>query len=318
MIEIPGAILVSGNLVHDIVVRPASEIRFGGTIWVDRIEQHMGGNGASTSYAAALLGAPVRLIGMIGDDDFGLQIRTRLASAGVDVSLLATNVEHGTASSVVIVREDGARAFLHKPGVSSVAFAPPFSITQASAAGCSHYHLANPYSLPHVRPIAGRLLREAKELGLTTSLDTAWDSRGEWMQVLEPCLAHLDLLFVNEEEARLLTGADDPESAARHFLNAGAGSVVIKLGARGAVVFGKDRLDVPAHVVDAADTTGAGDCFAGALLAGLYHGYPPRRAMQLANAAGALSVSRVGATSGLLPLAETLDWAASSSPTPCR
>lgn len=310
MFAIPGAILVSGNLVHDILVSPASGIRFGGTIWVDRIEQHMGGNGASTSYAAALLLAPVRLIGMVGADDFGRQIRARLAYAGVDVSLLATDgAEHGTASSVVIVREDGARAFLHKPGVSSAAFAPPFSIDASSAAGCSHYHLANPYSLPHVRTAAGRLLREAKELGLTTSLDTAWDSRGEWMKVLEPCLAHLDLLFVNEEEARLLTGAEDPESGARHFLNAGVGSVVVKLGARGAVVFGDERLEVPAYEVEAVDTTGAGDCFAGAFLAGLYHGFSTARAMQLANAAGALSVSRIGATTGLLPLEETLAWA---------
>jgi sugar/nucleoside kinase (ribokinase family) len=309
MFAIPGSILISGNLVQDIVVAPVQEIRFGGTVWVDRIEQHMGGNGANTAYAAALLGAPVRLIGMTGNDIFGHQIRGRLLAAGVDLGLLEFGNE-ATASSVVLVREDGARAFLHRPGVSREVFRHPFLFSQANTSGCSHYHLANPFSLFHLRPIAHRLLQEARELGLSTSLDTAWDSLGEWMKVLEPCLQYLDLLFVNEDEARILTGEPDPDRAAVSLRKGGARAVVVKLGSRGSIVFDDGiRIESPAFPVTVADTTGAGDCFVGGFLAGLRHGYHLERVARLANAVGARSVTALGSTTGLLPLEQTLAWA---------
>ena len=301
MIRIPGGILVSGNLVQDIVVSPIEEVRFGGTVWVERMEEHMGGNGANTSFAAALLGAHVKLIGMVGCDPFGRAIRERLSQ--VDLSLLLTG-EGATASSVVLVRQDGARAFLHRPGVSHEAFASGFGFTASVVEGCSHYHLANPFSLPHVRAIAGRFLADAHGLGLTTSLDTAWDSKNEWMKVLEPCLPYLNLLFVNEDEARLLTGSADPQIAAAAF---GVPSVVVKLGARGCLVYdGGVYAEYPAFPVKVVDTTGAGDCFAGGFLAGLAHGFAVGRAARLANAVGALSVSRLGSTAGLMGLNETM------------
>ena len=302
-------ILVSGNLVYDTLTGPITEIRFGGTVWVDRIEGHMGGNGANTAYAAGLLGAPVRLLGMVGDDDYGHKIRERLSGAGVDLSFLMTGV-HGTASSIALVRQDGARALLHRPGVSREAFAEPFSITQEMARECTHCHLANPFPLPQVRGQAPRMLREARAYGMTTSLDTGWDSLGEWFKVIEPCLPGLDLLFVNEDEARELTGTGDPELAAGFFLKAGVGCVIVKLGARGAVALDNfRRVESPAFPVAAIDTTGAGDCFVGAFLAARQFGYPVERALRLANAVAARSVSAIGSTSGLLRLDETLVWA---------
>ncbi len=157
---------------------------------------------------------------------------------------------------------------------------------------------------------SGRLeLEREREAGLATSLDTGWDSRGEWMTVVEPCLPHIDILFANEDEGRMLTGMAGPADIARAFRARGAATVVLKLGAGGCMVFdGADALDIHAFKVDVIDTTGAGDCFVAGFLAGLHLGYPLAEAAMLANAAGALSTQKLGGVSGVRSLKETLEW----------
>jgi sugar/nucleoside kinase (ribokinase family) len=107
----------------------------------------------------------------------------------------------------------------------------------------------------------------------------------------------------------MLTGVEDPLEAAKKLREAGAGAVVVKLGAKGCAVFSRsEELRVPAFEIDVLDTTGAGDCFAGAYLAALQRGCPDKDAARIANAAGALSVRRVGAVGGLLSWEDTHDW----------
>jgi sugar/nucleoside kinase (ribokinase family) len=129
------------------------------------------------------------------------------------------------------------------------------------------------------------------------------------MALLGGCLPHLDILFVNEDESRMLVGASDPDQAARFFLDRGVGMAVIKLGGAGCAVYAHDRsFRVPAYAVDCVDTTGAGDCFVGAFLAALEAGDTVEEAARLANAAGALSVESLGATTGILSREETIAW----------
>ncbi len=200
-----GGVLCSGNIVFDILVRPVDELRWGATTWVESIEQHIGGNGANSSYCLARLGVPVRLLSVVGPDAFGTQLAAILSDAGVDISQI-TRTAAPTATSVVLVQSGGARLFLHRPGSSGEAFPSRSSFTQDRIANLPHYHVANVYALPQFRAHAGETLRRARAAGLTTSLDTGWDARGQWMDVLGPCLPHLDLLFVNEDESRMLSG----------------------------------------------------------------------------------------------------------------
>ena len=306
MISISGAILCTGNLVQDTVVAPVDEISYGATRWVDRLDQHLGGNGANTSYAIGILGGRVRLQGCIGADAAGAEIRRQLESVGVDTSLLQTGREP-TAATVALVKPDGSRAFLHRLGASAEAFADFTGFNTAHAS--THYHLANPFTLPRFRAKAALALRSARDLGLTCSLDTGWDSRGDWMRMLAPCLPLIDLLFANEDEARMLTGHADPFKAVAAFRDGGARDVVIKLGSRGALVFEASSLEPFASAalpIEAVDTTGAGDCFVGGFLAALQRGFDYPRAAQLANAAGALSVSAFGGVTGLRSFEETM------------
>ena len=129
------------------------------------------------------------------------------------------------------------------------------------------------------------------------------------MHVLGPCLQHADVLFVNEEESRELTGLRDPMESARELQRHGVRNVVVKLGAAGCLVcWGEDSLQAPAFTVKVVDTTGAGDCFAGGFLAALQHGFSYAEAARFANAVGALSVQKLGGTPGLLNFDDTLKW----------
>ena len=154
----------------------------------------------------------------------------------------------------------------------------------------------------------------ARAAGATTSLDTGWDARNEWAAVIDPALPHTGVLFVNREEAGRLSGHVDLDTAAAYFLERGVGLVVIKLGARGCSVRSAERtMEVPGFAVQAIDTTGAGDCFAGGFLAALQRGMTVLEAARFANAVGALSVQELGAVAGVRGFEETIEWMGSAS-----
>lgn len=309
MIAIPGIVLCAGNLTQDILAYPVDRITFNATAWVEQIETSIGGNGANTAHALATLGARVRLIGAGGADKFGDHVVSTLASAGVDIAHIE-RVDAATATTVVLVNRDGERAFLHQPGASRHAFTATFDFSSACVQGCSHFHLANPFALPAVRERAGEMLRDARSAGFTTSLDTGWDARGEWMKVLGPCLPYIDLLFANDAEAEKLSGSPDIHCAAQFFQKGGVGAVVLKLGRQGCLVFdGDQEISASAFAVGVVDTTGAGDCFVGGFLAALQRGASVSEAARMGNVAGALSIQRLGSVAGLVSYEEAMRWA---------
>jgi sugar/nucleoside kinase (ribokinase family) len=302
---VSGGVLVCGNAVMDILVRRVDRMEWGTSTWVESIEQHMGGNGASTAYSLAKHGAPVRLWSAVGPDAFGDLMLERLRSAGVDVSRVIRG-EVPSSVSVVLVNSAGERILLHRPGVSSETLSAPLEFDVELTAGISHFHLANLFSLPLLRGCGTQIMRSARDQGLTTSIDTGWDSRGRWIEDLGSCLPYTDVLFVNESEAKMLAGTADAGGRLREY---GAGIVVLKLGAQGSIVFTADRHEhVPAFEVDAVDTTGAGDCFAGAFLAALHQGLDLYAAARFANAAAGLAIGCLGATDGLRSWDETRAW----------
>ncbi|MDQ1471063.1 MAG: hypothetical protein QOJ99_2543 [Bryobacterales bacterium] len=301
-------ILCSGSLVYDTLVRPVEDPSWGTTTFVETIEYHPGGNGANTSMALAILGTPVRLLGAVGNDAPGDFVLTRLTEAGVDTTGVCRSTAP-TASSIVIVNGAGDRKFLHHLGASQQAFADPPQFDSASIQGLTHYHLASLFVLPKLRPQAPELLKRARAAGLTTSLDINWDPEGRWMRDLAPCLPHLDILFINEDESRMCTGTADPREAARILLSTGLGTAVLKLGNKGCAIYSGDREYLClAFRVEVQDTTGAGDCFAAGFLAANLRNAPLTEAGMFANAVAALSVQNLGAVVGLKPYDEIKAW----------
>jgi sugar/nucleoside kinase (ribokinase family) len=304
----PRAILCCGNISLDIAVRSVEHFTWGTTTWVDSIQQNMGGNGSNTSYTLGMLGVPVRLLGMVGRDEAGERVLSILRAAGVDLEFVGRSKGH-TTTTVCLVKPDGNRLFLQQLGSSAEVYPEPIEFTGPMLEGSSHYHQANVFSLPNMRRSAPETLRRAREAGLTPSLDTGWDVRGRWIEDIAGCLPFLDLLFMNQDEARLLSGEADPELAARRMQSLGAGDVVIKLGAEGCAVFTKEEAArFPAFEVEAVDTTGAGDCFVAGFLAALSEGQSYAGAARFANAVGAMSVQSLGAMTGIRSRAETEEW----------
>ncbi|MGE5487740.1 MAG: carbohydrate kinase family protein [bacterium] len=304
----PAGVLCCGNTCFDTLVRPVEELRWNASVWVDSIESSPGGNGANTSTAIAKLGVPVRLLSAVGTDEFAERVLECLGRAGVDRSLIRA-IPGATSTTVVLIRGNGERTFLHHPGVTAEAFDEPPDLGSGIAAGCGYFHLANAFALPRLRAHAGETMRRARAAGLVTAMDTGWDSRGRWLEDLGPALPYTDYLFVNEREALKLAGCDSWEQAAARLRDLGASVVALKRGEHGcAIVDAAGRLDVPAYDVPAIDSTGAGDCFAGAFLAALSRGLPAASAAQVANAAGALNVRSIGATAGLLSWDEMIAW----------
>lgn len=303
----PG-VLCSGSIIYDTLVQPFDDSAWGTTRWVQSLEYHVGGNGANTARALAILGTPVRLLGTVGNDVQGSFVLGELKESGVDTSAIA-KVELPTAATVVLVNRSGNRQFLHRLGASVAAFREPLEFTPDLCAGRSHYHLASLFLLPNLRAGGSEILRRARVAGLTTSLDTNWDAEGEWMRALEGCLPHLDILFMNEDEAFMVTGSKDPATGAEVVLRKGARTAVMKLSGRGCAIYTEGReILCPAFEVKVVDTTGAGDCFVAGFLTARQRGASWAEAGRLGNAVAALSVGKLGAVTGVLPLKETETW----------
>ncbi len=306
--EAPRGILCSGSIIFDTLVQPFEQSAWGTTSLVESVECHVGGNGANTARALAVLGSPVRLLGALGQDTQAEFILEQLRNAGVDTSGVA-RIPGPTAATIVLVNRGGDRQFLHRLGVSALAFEQPIEFTRGICDGMSHYHLASLFLLPHMRVHGAEVLRRAQAAGLTTSLDTNWDAEGKWMSALRPCLPRLDIIFMNEDEARMITGSNDAARGAEVVLREGVRTAVMKLGPRGCAIYnGEDELLCPAFDVAVRDTTGAGDCFVAGFLAARQRGATWAEAGQFANAAAALSVRNLGAVGGMLPFEDIEAW----------
>lgn len=305
---VPG-VLCCGNIVYDTFAKPVDELRWNqGTTFVESIECHIGGNGANTSRTLAILGIPVRLLGAVGADEQGRFALQTLRDSGVDVTGVA-ELPAPTAATVVLVNSAGERKFFHRCGVGNEAFADPIEFTPPVASGTSHFHLASFFVMRRLRACGAEPLIRAREAGLTTSFDTNWDPEERWMESVKPCLPHIDFLFMNEEEARMITGSSDPAAGAGVVLAKGLQTAVMKLGSRGCAIFTKnDEFLCPPFAVDVKDTTGAGDCFVAGFLAARQRGKSLAEAGQFANAVAALSIQNIGAVRGVLPFDQTEAW----------
>lgn len=289
-----------GILVADVVGKPVDVMPERGKLMlVDRLELHAGGCANSTGIDLAKIGIRTAVIGKIGNDGFGDFMVNNLSRSGVDCAGVVRDEEAATSATMVLVHGDGERSFIHYIGANAALTEADvnFEVVKSSKI----LHVAGSFLMPGFdgEPTA-RVLKKARELGVTTSLDTAWDSRGNWMKLLEPCLQYVDYAVPSIEEARMVTGKYDPADVARVLMDKGVGTVALKMGDQGCYIKSKDtELRLPIYKVDAIDALGAGDAFAAGFLAGLVNGWDLERTGKFANATGAFCVTALGATTGI-------------------
>lgn len=300
-----------GILVADVVGKPIEKFPPKGTLAaVERMELHAGGCAASTSLALARLGVLTAILGQVGDDGFGRFLRQTLEEGGVETAGLAQSATEATSATMVAVDADGERTFLHYQGANA-AFALD-DVAWPLIEQAEILHVAGPFLMPRFMGVDNAaVLRRAKELGKTTTLDTVWDPTGRWMAVLEPCLPYLDYALPSLAEAKLLTGQTAPRDIAQAFLDKGVKVVGLKLGEAGAYLRAAtgEELTVAPFSVAAVDALGAGDAWAAGFLCGLTRGWDLERAARFANAVGACCVQALGATTGICSFDETYAFA---------
>ncbi len=293
-------IVVVGSLNMDLVVQTARLPTEGETVPGTSFRTQSGGKGANQAVAVARLGYPVRMIGRVGDDAFGGQLRRDLEAEGVDVSGVSTT-RGETGVAVIVVAQTGENSIVVAPGANALLAPEDLDrhFETLRSAGMVLTQLEIP--MPTVEHLATICARE----GLPLILDPAPAKK------LPPGLIErVDWLTPNETEAAFFTGishqAAAPAAIAATLQSQGAKGVVLKLGARGAYLAADAATGemLSPFQVRAIDTTAAGDAFNGAFAAGLMMGKAPIEAARFAAAAAALSVTRAGAQSSMPHLAE--------------
>lgn len=306
-------VLCVGSVTTDVIVTPVDTLPPPGVLQAVRgTTTHVGGCASNAAIDLAKLGAPASLSCRVGQDSFGDFVAATVSQAGVDASGIVRDPKVSTTSSVVLVHSDGERSFLYNPGSTSSFSAQDVRDEDLQACGILFVAGAMLLSSFDGEPCAG-LLRKAKQMGKFTVMDTAWDFEDRWMEKIAPSLPYLDLFMPSYEEAARLSGEKDPARIADVFFQMGAKSVIIKLGKDGAYFCepGGDRYTLPTYrAIKPVDTTGAGDSFCAGFLCGLAQGWDYRRSGAFANAVGTHCIMEVGASTGIKPMAEILDFMA--------
>ena len=282
-------IAVLGSTNMDLVAYVTKAPRRGETVTGREFRTIPGGKGANQAIAAAHAGADVTIIGAVGDDAYGAQLRSTFEHSGVDTDHLRT-VEGASGTAHIVVDDEGGNAIVVIPAANGTVdhLAPGDEALIATADA-----LLLQLEIPLAAVIAGA--EAARRHGVRTILTPAP------AQPLPPeLLAATDLLVPNEHEATALTGHTDPRKAAAALLDQ-VPEVIVTLGAAGSLYAARDAepFTVPAPQVTAVDSTGAGDTFVGALAVALAEGRPMQDALGWAAAAAALSVQRPGATASM-------------------
>ena len=285
-------VVVIGSLNMDLVTRAPRLPRGGETLIGHSFATVSGGKGANQAVAAARLGAQVAMVGCVGNDDYGVQLREALLAEQIDCQAVST-VEDSSGVALIVVDDNSQNAIVIVAGANGAM--TPAVIDRFDAVLQAADVIICQLEIPDAT--VGHALKRARTLGKTVILNPAPASRplpADWF-------AAIDYLIPNESEASALSGLpvdslQSAESAANQLIAMGAGKVIITLGAQGSLFAnGKGFEHFPAPKVQAVDTTAAGDTFVGGFAAALASGKSEAEAIRYGQVAAALSVTRAGA-----------------------
>jgi ribokinase len=287
-------VIALGDINRDIIARIPRYPEPGGDGVASALWTGDGGSAANTARGLAQCGISAGLIGRVGCDAQGEELLRQLQAAGVDTSLVQRDPDVASGLMFITVTPDGQRTMIGYRGANARTCAEeidPQAVRTARWLHISGYALLGP---PQVHA-ALYALQVAAAAGLRVSLDPGLEAARQKPALIHSLLDQIDLLLPSEEEARALTGAHDPRAALESLHAQGARTVALKQGPRGCLLSdgGVPSL-VPAFPIEVLDTTGAGDAFAAAFLAGQVCGLSLRACGLWANALGAWAASAPG------------------------
>lgn len=289
-----------GILVADLMGRPIDRFpEKGKLLLVPEMELHVGGCAHNTAVDLKKLGEEVLVVGKVGDDDLGDVVINSLRRHGVDTRGVTKDARFHTSATMVLLDGAGERTFLHYPGANQALRA--HDVKDEFLQGAKVVHVAGSFLMPGFDgEETAKVFARAKEFGVLTSLDTAWDDTGKWFATIAPVLPLVDIFISNRDEASRISGKSTLSDIASFFLEYGAKVVAIKMGEEGSFIMTKkEKILAPPFRVQAVDGTGAGDAFAAGFLFGYLRGWDLYEIGRFANACGAMCVEKMGATEGV-------------------
>lgn len=287
-------ITVIGSSNTDMVIKTTKLPAPGETILGGKFFMNAGGKGANQAVAAARLGGKVTFIAKTGDDIFGKQAKQLFESENVNTDYMFTDTENPSGVALITVDSIAENCIVVAPGANS-------NLQKSDIDQAKDEILRSEIILMQLE-IPLEIVMYAAEIG---------NSAGKKV-ILNPAPARdlpdelfkkLYLITPNETEAELLTGIKvtdliSAEKAAKILINKGVNIVIITLGSKGAFLYSHEGFKlIAAPKVEAVDTTAAGDVFNGALAVAISEGFALEKAVEFANKAAAISVTRLGAQS---------------------
>jgi ribokinase len=296
-----GRVFVAGSINMDVVTTADRHPRVGETVVGNAVLYFPGGKGANQAVAAAKLGAPVTLISRVGADAFGQELKAFLAAQTIDLSFVKDTAGAHTGTAIITIA-NADNTIVVVPGANALVSAEDVSTPVLAKGDVA----VSQFEIP--LPAITAFFRRARAAGATTILNPA-----PAMQFGAELLDLVDILILNETELGFLTGTELRDTddnakfvdAARSLQTDEDQVVCVTLGRRGivALIDGRQHTDL-GRVVKAVDSTGAGDCFVGAVAALLADGQPLRGALGYANVAASICVQRMGAAPSMPSVAE--------------
>lgn len=284
-------LLAFGDPCADVVVAIPEVPRLGEKVLGRSLGVFAGGTTANTACAFAKLGRSAAVCGRVGDDGYATLLRASLYGFGVDTEYLHTEPNSASASVIALVSPSGERSIVYMP-------MPPRGLqaeTLAAAARQARVFYAMPYDLGEF-VAASRIARDNGAL-VAIDLEAAVAPDREAMQQR---IAHADIAFFNESGFVAGTGEAPTPAALAALLEAGLQTVVVTLGAAGAMAASRGAFaQHPAFAQAVLDTTGAGDTFNAAFLAAMLEEQSLQAGLRFACAAASHAVTAVGARSGM-------------------
>lgn len=273
-------IVVVGNLNLDYRTSPVPAVpgvMSDGETSIATICETLGGGGANTAAAAAALGGHVHFVACIGNDSLGRRLEEHLISLGIQTHLARKSAPTGR--SIALTWDNHQRHFISCLPSSAQLLAEDVDLKSLHNAGCRQLYRADVWFAPIMLESGNiQLLREARLLGMETSIDINWDpvwstndsaAIASRIEALASALPHATFAHGNERELCRFTGQEATTKAARWLLDRGVGTVILHKGARGCAAFtsGGQSIEFPARpVVKAVNETATGDVFTAAFL----------------------------------------------------
>ena len=298
-----GQVTVVGSFMYDLVATVPRRPKTGETLVGNTFGMFLGGKGANQAIAASRAGSKVTMVGRLGNDFFGKQFLEKFSREGINTDFVAQDDENGTGVAMPLIDASGDNSIVIIPQANMALTVE--NINQAQSTIADADVLVMQCEVP--MDANQRAAEIAKQNDTLVMLNPA-----PAQLIPDQILKLVDIIIPNEIETETLTGLPTKTEnevlvAGRNLLSKGVETVILTLGDRGSLLLNEDGEKlIPAFDVSVVDTTAAGDSFCGVLAASLANGISINLSVEIANAAGALAVTKLGAEPSL-PQRDAID-----------